>query len=117
LGARQFGFDIGAGSGWYLSPEDAALDPEAVSQVVRSAGFELLEVGLDVRGRLEWEPPDTAWLVPEGGERRLVRLVGLDRSALPGSPGAWRVRGRLESGADDDEPSLLGVHVVPVEGP
>jgi hypothetical protein len=117
LGARHFGFDLGAGSGWYLPPEDAAVDPEAVSQAVRSAGFELLELGLDVRGRLEWKQPGTAWLVPEGGERRLARLVGLDRSALPESTGAWRVRGRLEPCATADGPAVVMVQVDPAEGP
>ena len=52
FGARAFDLDIDTGTGVLLPPEGQALRVEQLEEAVKKAGFELLGVELEVRGRL-----------------------------------------------------------------
>ena len=53
FGARAFDIDIDTGAGVLLPPDGRALRVDELEETAEKAGFELLGVDLEVRGRLE----------------------------------------------------------------
>ncbi len=52
FGARAFDLDIDTGTGILLPPLGEPLHPDQLEEAVKKAGFELLGLELEVRGRL-----------------------------------------------------------------
>ena len=52
FGARAFDLDIDTGTGILLPPEGEPVDTGQLAEAVKKAGFELLRLELEVRGRL-----------------------------------------------------------------
>ena len=74
FGARAFDLDIDTGTGILLPPLGEPLHPDQLKEAVKKAGFELLGLELEVRGRLGYVR------LPNGDELPAVEVESTGQS-------------------------------------